>query len=563
VTHARLTTLVALTISLFTLAPSVAQASPSAGLPPAAPFSRGVNLSQWFETNSPRAIRFSRYTERDFKELREMGADVVRLPIYLHAMTSGAPDYTLDPLFLELLDQAVDMAERNDMHIILDNHSFDPIIPTDPKIESILLKVWPQMAAHFRDRSDLVIYEILNEPHGIDPALWAKIQGKAIDAIRKVDTRHAIVVGGANFNCIPELVKLPKYADKNLIYTYHFYDPMVFTHQGTDFSSPSLGALVDVPWPPESGKIPALPKNLKGTWVDDNLKKYRESGTAARIFASLDVAQKFARERGVPLFCGEFGVMRAKAPAKDRAEWYRAVRTHLEEGGVAWTSWDYYGSFGMFTHDGPADFARDLDPNIAAAMGFKVPVLKTGPRESDTSGFDVFTDAIGNGLAQGGWPRPDTIDYFAASGASAGKRYIRWTDIRQYDGITFFFKGSRDLSTLAREGYALEFMARVSGKPASFHVRFMNAETPESTPWRIASVIDVSVLPSDGKWHKVRIPLSAMADSGAWINSEQKWFDPMAGSFAWDRVESLQFVAEESALPGVEIGLDEIRLTKF
>ncbi|HNY22799.1 MAG TPA: glycoside hydrolase family 5 protein, partial [Treponemataceae bacterium] len=406
--HARLSTLVALAVILFAMVPSHAQESasagnqpagkPLAGKPPAAPFTRGVNLSQWFETSSPRSIRFSRYGERDFQELRQMGADVVRLPIYLHAMTSGKPDYTLDPLFLELLDQAVDMAERNGMHIILDNHSFEVLIPTDPKIEMILLKVWPQMAAHFRDRSDLVIYEILNEPHGIDPALWARIQGKVIDAIRKVDPRHAIIVGGANFNCIPELVKLPKYADRNLIYTYHFYDPMIFTHQGAAFTGPSMRDLVGVPWPPESGKIPPVPATLKGTWVEENLRGYRESGTADRMFASLDVALKFARERGVPLYCGEFGVMRAKAPAKDRAEWYRAVRSHLEEGGVAWTSWDYYGSFGMFTHDGPADFERDLDPNIAAAMGFKVPALNTGARAPDASGFDVFTDAVGNGL---------------------------------------------------------------------------------------------------------------------------------------------------------------------
>jgi endoglucanase len=563
VTHPRLTTLVALSISLFSLAPSVAQATPSAGLPPAAPFSRGVNLSQWFETSSPRAIRFSRYTDRDFKELREMGADVVRLPIYLHAMTLGKPDYTLDPLFLELLDQAVDMAERNDMHIILDNHSFDMLVPTDPKIERILLKVWPQMAAHFRDRSDLVVYEILNEPHGIDPALWAKIQGKAIDAIRKVDTKHAIIVGGANFNCIPELVKLPKYADKNLIYTYHFYDPMVFTHQGAAFTGPSMRDLVGVPWPPESGKIPPVPAKLRGTWIDDNLRGYREAGTAARLFASLDAAQRFARERGVPLYCGEFGAMRAMAPAKDRAEWYRAVRTHLETGGVAWTSWDYYGAFGMFTHDNPADFERDLDPDIAAALGFKVPTLKVGPRAPEIAGFDVFTDAVGYGLVQGGWPRPNTVDYFAAPGAAVGKRYVRWTDIRRYDNITFDFRGVRDLSTLASKGYVLEFMAKAIGKDATFQVRFMNPESPNSIPWRMASVVDPSALPSDGAWHKVRIPLSSMANSGSWIDSSQKWFDPSEGSFAWDRVQSLQFVAEHTALAGVEICLDEIRLTEF
>jgi endoglucanase len=78
---------------------------------------------------------------------------------------------------------------------------------------------------------------VLNEPHGISASLWGTIQGGVINAIRTVDTKHAIMVGGVNFNTYTELQNLPVYSDPNLIYTFHFYDPFMFTHQGSTWNT--------------------------------------------------------------------------------------------------------------------------------------------------------------------------------------------------------------------------------------------------------------------------------------------------------------------------------------
>ena len=99
-----------------------------------APFSRGVNLTNWFQAGSAQEIQFSKYTYEDFQQIQSLGCDVIRLPINLHFMTDGAPDYNLDPLFLTFLDQAVDWAEDLGIHLILDNHTFDPAEDTDPNI---------------------------------------------------------------------------------------------------------------------------------------------------------------------------------------------------------------------------------------------------------------------------------------------------------------------------------------------------------------------------------------------------------------------------------------------
>ncbi len=54
-------------------------------------------------------------------------------------------------------------------------------------VDKVLVPVWSQMAAHYRSRSNLLHYEILNEPHGITDVRWSQIQQQVINAIRAVD----------------------------------------------------------------------------------------------------------------------------------------------------------------------------------------------------------------------------------------------------------------------------------------------------------------------------------------------------------------------------------------
>ena len=124
------------------------------------PFSKGVNLTNWFQAGSAFQIQFTKYTKADFQQIQGLGCDVIRLPINLNFMTQGAPDYTLEPIFFRFLDSAVSWAEELDMHLILDNHTFDPSVSIDPAVEQVLVKVWKQMAIHYKDRSDNIFYEV-------------------------------------------------------------------------------------------------------------------------------------------------------------------------------------------------------------------------------------------------------------------------------------------------------------------------------------------------------------------------------------------------------------------
>jgi endoglucanase len=339
-------------------------------------FYRGVNFSTWFEKRSPKDISFSRFTEQEFRNVKSIGGDVIRLPIRLHDMTEGAPDYHLDPLFFKLLDQAVNWAEQNEIYLILDNHSFHPVDVTAPDIDKILVPVWTQTANRYKSRSKFIVYEILNEPHGIDAKLWAEIQGKAVKAIRESDQRHSIIVGGVGYNSINDLSDVPVYPYDNIIYTFHFYDPHIFTHQGATWGSPpTLKNLKGVPFPADAHPLPEIPEDLKGSWVEKIFKNsYAKDGTSDALARQLDKTVQFSRERGgLPLFCGEFGVFIPNSLPDDRLRWYQIVTKLLNERNISRTSWDYFGGFGLFKTVRDSSFDTELNIDIVKALGFTPP----------------------------------------------------------------------------------------------------------------------------------------------------------------------------------------------
>ncbi|MCL2185795.1 MAG: glycoside hydrolase family 5 protein [Treponema sp.] len=525
-----------------------------------APFSKGVNFSDWFETFSAGSIPFTKYNEQDFANVKSIGADVIRLPIRMHSMTKGEPDYIFDPLLFKFLDKAVDWAEKYQLYLIIDNHSFDPVRPTSNDIDKILIPVWEQIANRYKDRSNYILYEILNEPHGISDARWGEIQGKAIDAIRRIDQKHTIIVGGTDYNSIGKLFSIPKYKDTNLIYTFHFYDPHIFTHQGANWGEPSLVSLKNIPFPYDSSRMPRTPVNLLNTWIPSAMNNYRYASSPKNLYAPLDRAVKFSIERDVPIFCGEFGVYMINSLNDDRIRWYEIVTAALDRRNISRTSWDYYGGFGLFNTGRGGSFNHDLNTKLVSALGFSPPMQSKKIERSINNGFIIYDDYPNHQYVNASFWGENTDFSLYDTNTDKGEFAIRWGNASQYNVFSFEFLPSNiNLEYLVQNGYFLEFNARTN-HPVSFDVRFVNSENETSVPWRMRYTITEKELKPDGEWYTIGILLSAMNEHGAWNTKTQKWLSPK-GDFTWASVNQLQFVAEHSDLTNT-IWFDEIRITK-
>lgn len=520
-------------------------------------FTNGVNVTQWFQAPSARQVQFSQFTRKDLEQIKSLGCDVVRLPVNLHAMTSGAPEYTVDPLLFRMLDQVADWTEELGLHLIFDNHTFDPNAATDPGIGVVLNAVWRQMAAHFKERSDLVYYEILNEPHGIAASVWGDIQQEVINVIRSEDTKHYIVVGGVNYNSYNDMATLPVYDDDKLIYTFHFYDPFLFTHQGASWTDPPLVSLSGMPFPYGMSGLPSLPANLRGTWIESAYTNYASEGTIPRVKQLIDIAASFKATRNVPVFCGEFGVYMHNSDDAQRVGWYKEVRDYLQTKSIPWTMWDYRGSFGVFEKNTDEVFETDLNVPLLEALSFQVPPQHPPFTPLITRSFSIYDDYVAAGITNVSSVTNGTLDFFSQD-VYRGEFAIHFADVEQYTTIGFDFRPNLDMSLLPANDFALSFWVKGDSPPSSFDVRFVDSKTGDNDrPWRMGMTVDKNTIPFDNAWHRVSIPLSGMQEKGSYDNNS--WFPP-EGKFSWHDVDRFEIVAEMATLNGVSFRFDDVQI---
>ena len=522
------------------------------------PFHRGVNLSNWFQSQSAGQIQFTRYTKQDLIDIKNLGCDVIRLPINLHAMTGGSPDYTIDPLLFTLLDPVVDWAEQLNLHLILDNHSVDRSVNTPSDIDEILIPVWTQMATHYKNRSNLIYYEILNEPQGISETAWGVIQQSVIDAIRAVDQDHTIIITPAGGGDHSSLAQMSWYSDDNLIYTFHFYDPFIFTHQGVNWTSPSLKSLAGIPYPYLQYGMPELPEEYEDTWVEDSYWDYNNEANMEVLYNLMADINHFAEQRHVRIFCGEFGVYQPNCDNMFRILWHFLIRMYFETYGIGWTMWEYQGDYGMF-EEGSSEFDYGLNTLLARMLGFYVPYQYNYYSIPDETGFEIYHDYLAHNIIESSSLGTGTLNYYSQNSPADGDYCINFTGVNQNEKISLQFSPIKDLANLEAQGYVLDFYVRCDDTTAKFDIRFVDAKTndPDDQPWSMGYPIDNSVATFNGTWNHIQIPLEDFIEYGS-----QDGTYPPQGDFDWTAVELFEIVAQYGDLVGTDLYFDNITITK-
>lgn len=523
-------------------------------------FNKGVNLTNWFQASSSTSIHFGKYNKQDFVNIKSLGCDVIRLPINMHQMTNGSPDYKVDTLLFHFLDQVIDWTEELNVNLILDNHSFDPAVNTSADVENVLIPVWKQFAERYKDRSEYIFYEILNEPHGINDNIWNTIQQKVINEIRKIDSVHTIIVGPAGWNSFHNLKHMPEYSDTNLIYTFHFYDPFIFTHQGASWTDPSMVDLANVPFPYSQPDMPNLPSSLSGTWVQSNFNNYSVDGSVSKVKELIDIAVDFKETRNVELFCGEFGVYIPNSNNDDRVYWYEIVRKYLEEKGISWTIWDYQGGFGIFEKGSDELFESDLNIPLVLALGLNEVDQTNHFIKPDSANIPIYGDFIENGISENSWISNGQLNFYSEDAPIEGSYCISVSNIAQYNRIGFNFTPNRNLEYLFEntDSY-LSFYVKGDSPNIQFDIRFLDSKTdvPEDHPWRMSYTIDNSKVEFDGNWYKLEIALVDFFEQGSWDNNI--WYDPI-GAFDWQDIDHFEIVAEHNSLDQSKLWFDDIKI---
>src|SRR5688572_28103710 len=142
----------------------------------------------------------------------------------------------VDPRYLHLahLDAALERFLVRGLAVVLDYHDESREIESGSAAVETLERAWAALASHFAcTPPDRVLLEIFNEPvFDRGPGAWFPIRRRLAAAIRRAAPLHTIVAGGTNWSSLDGLLNSDPLDDPNVVYTFHFYEPFEFTHQG-------------------------------------------------------------------------------------------------------------------------------------------------------------------------------------------------------------------------------------------------------------------------------------------------------------------------------------------
>ncbi|MBQ8326906.1 MAG: cellulase family glycosylhydrolase [Lachnospiraceae bacterium] len=287
-------------------------------------FYKGVNLGGWLSQCDYSKDRLDNFiTKQDIAKIATWSVDHVRLPIDYNVLENDTNDYKEDGF--ARIDKAIEWCQEFHLNLVLDLHktagfSFDFGEKEDgffesKKLQERFLLLWEEIARRYGKYADTVAFELLNEvteQSYID--VWNRLSNECIRRIRVFAPDTLILIGSYNNNCASAVKDLAKPYDDKVVYNFHCYESLLFTHQGA-------------------------------TWTDkinpDARMSYEESRLSPEFFEDFFAsALETAKKNNTVLYCGEYGVIDRVSP-EDTLRWYKDINSIFEKYGISRCAWSY------------------------------------------------------------------------------------------------------------------------------------------------------------------------------------------------------------------------------
>ena len=313
-------------------------------------YTKGVNLGGWLSQCDHTEERYSTFiTEEDIRILAGWGIDHIRVPVDYDLVEDAEGGYR-EAGFSHIQD-ALDWAGCYGLNMILDLHktagfSFDKGEAEsgffeEEAYQERFYRLWEEFAKRFGMYRDRLAFELLNEV--TDQAYcdsWNRIAGTCIRRIRAIAPTIDILVGGYYNNSVEAVKDLLLPPDEHIVYNFHCYEPIVFTHQGAywipamepDFRI-SLGSTI--------GELEeATERQVFPGWEGYGMFPPEERMSSAFFKTLFEEAVCIAEERDVRLYCGEYGVIDLASP-EETLSWYGMIHEAFEAYGIGRAAWSY------------------------------------------------------------------------------------------------------------------------------------------------------------------------------------------------------------------------------
>lgn len=270
---------------------------------------KGINLGNTHEPPTEAGWNNPRAQEYYFDLYKEAGFNFVRIPVRWDNYTSTTFPYTVSKAWLDRIEEVAGWGLQRGLFIIINAHHDEWIMKnySSQVNRDRFDSIWSQIATRFRNKSDRLIFEILNEPNGpITKAQNDDMHKRVLSIIRKKNPTRLVVFQGNNWGGSTELLAAAIPDDQYVIGSFHSYDPYLFGLQG------------------------------EGTWGSAN-----DYSNLRNKFVSV---KAWSDKNNIPVILGEFGSL-SSCDYNSRMKHYRAYVDYSREFGIAPAAWDDGGNF--------------------------------------------------------------------------------------------------------------------------------------------------------------------------------------------------------------------------
>jgi endoglucanase len=247
--------------------------------------------------------------------------------------------------------------------------------------------------------ADRVAFELFNEPTGNcawelgegQKSDWPEKLAKLHKAARAAAPKLTLILSGACWGGSEGLAALnpSDIKDPNVIWSFHNYEPFIFSHQGASWTDGHERYLSDLHFPPDPKQkklvlassfkaidaadlSPEKRRELK-TNARNNFADYFKSGWAmTKAKEAFVIVEAWARTNDIPpnrIILGEFGAIRPEnfdaRKEAERAGFYKLMRTEAESRGYGWSTWEWKTEFGLSKEFN----GREFSPVLLKGLG--------------------------------------------------------------------------------------------------------------------------------------------------------------------------------------------------
>ncbi|MBE5871191.1 MAG: glycoside hydrolase family 5 protein [Lachnospiraceae bacterium] len=310
---------------------------------------RGINLGGFLSQCVHTKEHYDSFIkEEDIEQISAYGFDHVRLPIDYEVFETEDGEKKEEGF--ARVHEVIGWCEKRNLPIILDLHKaygydFNDAgdddknrLFHDAAVQERFLELWRRIAGEFSG-CKTVAFELLNEVvEDKNADSWNELIDRAVGEIRKITKDTIIIYGGIQWNSANTIRFLKPPADENIIFTFHFYEPLVFTHQWAHWM-PVMEKIGTMNYPDKMERYIEASEILGGQG-ESVLRSGQEEMGIDYLREMVNIAVSSAKEKKASLYVGEFGVI-DQAPQEDTLRWFRDTMKVFEENNIGCALWTY------------------------------------------------------------------------------------------------------------------------------------------------------------------------------------------------------------------------------